>query len=462
MSITAKLSKTDLIKLAINVLIPVMILLVPTNDVFSVQLRLYLAITMLAILAFAFEVISTTVVALLLPILYTLFNLAPVGVVYSGFANSMLWMVLGGIMLADMANKTGLLRRIAYKCIIWTGGTYRGIIYGLAIAGVISTVLLAGNSVIPMAALGFGICVALNLTKNMAAAGIMLAAGMSCMLSSAFLFSPAPVMYAGMAGMLDTMANFGWTDYFTKQVVGIIYFVLVFLILERMCRPKEAINGKAYFLAEYEKLGKVTTEEWKAAAICILLLVAVLTVNVHKIPLMWCFAIIPLLAYLPGISLCDESDIRKTNFGMVFFIASCLSIGTVGTALGIGQIVSDLAMPILAGKSPSFVLLIIYIICVLLNFVMTPAAIAAAFSLPFATICLNLGINPQAFFLFETIALDQIFLPYEYVMYLVIFSFGIMTTMDFLKLLTMKFIIATLYIFLLLIPFWNFIGFLAV
>lgn len=51
---------------------------------------------------------------------------------------------------------------------------------------------------------------------------------------------------------------------------------------------------------------------------------------------MWCFALIPLLAYMPSIAICDGEDMKKTNFGMVMFIASCLSIGTVGTALGLG------------------------------------------------------------------------------------------------------------------------------
>lgn len=462
MSNESTMDRTAILKLAANVMIPIMIMFIPTNEILTPQLRLYFAITILAILAFALEIIDTTVTAILLPILYTLFNLAPINVVYSSFANSMVWMILGGIILADMANKTGLLRRIAYKCIILTGGSYAGIIWGLAIAGLISTILLAGNGVIPLAALAFGICKALNLNKNMAAAGIMMAAGLGCLLSGGFIFCPGgALMYSGFAGMTEVMASLSWMDYFLKQAVGVIYFVVMIFLVERMCRPKKGINEKAYFVAEYQKLGKVSVQEWKAAAICILLLLAVLTVDYHKISLMWCFALIPLLAYMPGIAICDSEDMRKTNFGMVLFISACLSIGTVGTALGIGRIVSELAMPVLAGKTPTMVLFFIYVVCVFLNFVMTPAAIAAAFSLPFATICINLGINPQAFFMFEVVALDQIFLPYEYVMYLVIFSFGVMSTKDFLKIASVKVVMATAYIFLLLIPYWKLIDFLS-
>lgn len=69
---------------------------------------------------------------------------------------------------------------------------------------------------------------------------------------------------------------------------------------------------------------------------------------------------------------------------MVFFSAACMSIGTVGTTLGIGQLVSELAIPILADKSFTVIFFFIYVLFVLLNFVMTPMAIAAAFSMPFA------------------------------------------------------------------------------
>lgn len=75
-----------------------------------------------------------------------------------------------------------------------------------------------------------------------------------------------------------------------------------------------------------------------------------------------------------------------------------MSIGTVGATLGIGELVSQIVLPILSDKSFSFVFFFIHILFVLLNFVMTPVAIGAAFSLPFAQICIDLGINPIAFF----------------------------------------------------------------
>lgn len=450
-------SKTAVIKMIVTLATPLMICMIPTNEMFTPQIRLFLAITLAAILAYAFEQFDQTLVSILLPIAYTLFKVTDVSVAFSSWSNNVVWMTLGGLMLADMALKSGFLQRLALKCIILTGGTYRGIIWGLAISGLILCILLAGQGYIPMAALAFGICTALGIKQTKEAAGIMLAAVFSSVLAGTFIFNTGPVMYASFAGM---QMNIGWIDYFLKQPVGVIYFIVMFTILEKLCRPKNGLNGKEYFQAEYAKLGKIKTEEIKALTICILLLIFLLTTKLHGISVMWGFALFPLIAYLPGIGFCTSEDMRKTNFGMAFFLAACMSIGTVGTSLGIGQLVSAVTMPYIEGKSISFVFFVIYILCIVLNFLMTPLAIAAAFSLPFAQIMVNMGVNPDAFFLFETIALDQIFLPYEYVVYLVVFSFGAMRMQDFVKLMSIKAVVATIYIFCLLLPFWKLIGFL--
>lgn len=447
----------DIVKMLLTIGIPIAVMLIPTNELFSAQIRLYLAVTLVAILAFAFENFNQTLVALALPFAYTLLNVAPAQVVYSPWSTNIVWMILGGIMLADMATKAGLLKRIAYKTIVCTGGTYKGIIWGLSIAGIAATLLLSGNGIIPMATVAFGICNALELGKSKESAGVMLAATFGCIISGNFLFNSGPIMYAGFANMEMSLT---WIEYFTKQAVGVVYFIAVMFILERMCRPKESLNGKQYFVEQYQLLGKATAMEIKAALICILLLTFLVTGNIHKIPVIWGFGFIPLLAYLPGINICDADDMVKTNFGMTFFVAACMAIGTVGSSLGIGQIVAQMMTPVLTGQSTTLIFFLTYIVFVGLNFVMTPVAIAAAFTGPFVGIFSAMGINPEAFVLFEVVALDQIFLPYEYVMYLVVFSFGVMHIKDFVKLLGVKFICATIYIFCLLIPYWKLIGFL--
>ena len=53
-------SRNDLIKLAITVLLPLFIFLGPTNDVFTADFRLFLVITLIAIISFATDSLPQT------------------------------------------------------------------------------------------------------------------------------------------------------------------------------------------------------------------------------------------------------------------------------------------------------------------------------------------------------------------------------------------------------------------
>lgn len=286
-------------------------------------------------------------------------------------------------------------------------------------------------------------------------------AAFSCMLPGWFLFTPIFYLYGSFASAAIGTPHFAWLDFFTKQWPCFFAFVLVLFLITKLCRPKEAISGKAYFKQEYQSLGKLSVAEIKAIIVCLLLLGFIMTTDIHGISAMWGFAVIPLLLYLPGIGIAEEHDLEKTNFSMPIFVVACMSIGTVGASLGLGKIFSDLALPLLTGKSVTFVFFFIYILCVLLNFLMTPIAIAAAFTLPLCEICMQLGINTNALLLFLLQALDQVFLPYEYVMYLVAFSFGVMELKHFVQLMSMKFLVNIIFMFAILLPYWHLIGFIA-
>lgn len=139
---------------------------------------------------------------------------------------------------------------------------------------------------------------------------------------------------------------------------------------------------KKYFQEQYALLGKMTIEEKKGAVACLLLLVALLTLDYHKIEAAWCFVMIAMLLFLPGMNIGTKEDLVNTDYGFLFFATACMSIGTVASGLGIGKIVSDLSLPYLVDKSPTFFLLFVWLLCVALNFILTPLAITAAFALP--------------------------------------------------------------------------------
>ena len=53
---------------------------------------------------------------------------------------------------------------------------------------------------------------------------------------------------------------------------------------------------------------------------------------------------------------------------------------------------------------------------------------------------------------------DAVFLPYEYVPYLIAYSFGVISMQDFLKLSVMKFFVVLIGLLVLMLPYWLLVG----
>lgn len=77
-----RMSKSEMIKWAAAILIPAMILLIPTSATLTTDIKIFLVITSFCLMLVAFEVIDILIPSLILPMMYTLFNLAPANVVF--------------------------------------------------------------------------------------------------------------------------------------------------------------------------------------------------------------------------------------------------------------------------------------------------------------------------------------------------------------------------------------------
>ena len=165
--------------------------------------------------------------------------------------------------------------------------------------------------------------------------------------------------------------------------------------------------------------------------------------------------------FSPGLKVADGADLRKVDWNMIFFAAGCLSIGMVAGTIGIGDLIGSFAVPVMEGKSHTLVLFLVYIGYFLLNFIMTPMAINVTFAMPLAQVAHDIGLNPVALYILMNEASDQIIMPYETVIYLIYFSFGMMRMKDFIKFYSVKTLVHILFTFLLLIPWWKFTGFLS-
>ena len=464
MAVDLKKEKRDagsLVKWFCTLGVPLMILLLPVSEAFSRDIKIFLAITVAASMSFAFENIDQTLVAILLPGLYIICKLAPSAVVLSPWTQNIPWMVLGGFLLADTLGEIGLLKRVAYKCIIWTGCTYNGILYGLVIAGVLLNFMVPGKLALPFAALSYGICTALELGKSKESAGIMLAAAMGALMPPQ-MFAFNPTFFILVNGGLEATGplELSWWGFFFNNAVGIVFILFMTFVASRVFKPAAPISGKVYFRDEYKKLGGMSSKEKKAIVVVLALFLALITNKWHGVDAGWCFALIPLVMFFPGVNIGIKQDIEKLNFSLVVFVASCLTIGTVSGAIGIGQIISAFVMPYMQNSGPLALIAIVWVIAAGFNFLLTPLAEIAALTVPILQITLDMGISPYPVLYAFQQGLDQIIFPYEYFNYLFLFSFGLIASKDFMKFFAVKMGLNFLFVLIIAVPYWLLIGLL--
>ena len=443
----------------VNILVPLSMFLVPIGDVFTAQVRMYFVITLFFIFALIFNNLNITLIGIMMPVCYVVLGVSKAGTAFSSFGNHVIWLVLASFMLSDMMVKVGVAKRLVYKCMILTGGTYRGILFGVTIAAIVLTLVIPGKVHFLLAPLCYSLIQTLDFGKSSEAAGIMMTSAFACSTAGLFMYGTNIVM---MEELCASVYNYSlpWLDYITKNLPTIAFLFIMVLIFSVMYKPKEKIQNKEFFVEEYKKLGGFSRDEKITVAVCLLLVATLLTSSMHGIQIGWCFILCASIFFLPIVGIGNEQDLKRLNYGFVIFLAACFTIGNVASELKIGQMLCDVLLPYLTGRSTTFILMTMWVIGVILNVFMTPNAIIASMTLPFATIALNLGINPEAVYFIMLSSYDQLFFPYESGVYLIHFGFGVMTMKHFMKGMYLKMALTFLFLIVILIPFWNLVGFL--
>ena len=164
--------------------------------------------------------------------------------------------------------------------------------------------------------------------------------------------------------------------------------------------------------------------------------------------------------YMPGINIGSQDDLKQVNLSLVLFVAACTGIGSVSSELNIGQLIADMVIPMLQNTNKLGIIIIIWILAVIMNFMLTPLAAIAAFTVPIVQISLDLNINPLPIIYILNQGLDQLLLPYEKSEYLFAFSFNMLTMGQFLKFHGVKMLVNIIYIIAIAVPYWRIIGLL--
>lgn len=455
MDAPTKGSKTLGLKWLIAFAVPIALCFIPMSSDVTPEIRRFLVVTVWAILMFMFELRDTAIVSLAMIFGYILFQVVPIETALSAWMNTTVWMAIASFIIVNVVQKTKLLERLAYSLVIMTGGSYMGILFGIAIMSIVFCLLVPSTvtSMIVMA-IAYGLCRALKLEVGKASAGIMLTSIICFVEATNFLYVPQCIgLSASVVGVS--------VDYFTILKHNWVFIPLLFLmafVIGIVFKPEHPIGGREIFIEKKAALGSMDRDEKKTLAVLIAMVIYLFTVPWHGFDMVYGFIFGTVLLFIPHVGVGSSEDIEKVNMGTIIFFVSCMAIGSVGGAVGIGDLLAKISVPLLEGQSIYVFSALIWIIGVICNFFMTPLALMTILGGPFGTIAANLGISgyPVAYLL--SFAGNNLLFPYENTLFLICFIFGMVKMKDFIKIGAIKMVICLAYTLIIGVTYWNIIG----
>lgn len=459
-------NQKTIMKWCICVILGLLPLLVPLSETYTVQMQRFLIITVFGIAILAFELMNNFAVAIMLPTLWLLAGVCNYATAFSSWTNSTSMMMIGSMVLVAVYQKIGLLNRIGYWCIVRAGGTFTGIIWGLYFASLAIMLLGFSMPMILTYAFAYTLYKALGLKpSDRESIIIVLVTILGGVQSATYLYCPLTM------SLLNTSAqsvmpeiNIAWYQLiFYNCPTFFVSTLLVWATLKwyKIKIKNQGISGekgKEHFQDAYRKLGAISSAEKKGSIILILIAAFLFTQPFHNLDAAYAFMIAVVLFFVPGINIGDNETVKNVPWDNIFLIMAFLAVGSVGTQLGLNNIISNGLVPIISAMGPYWSVLGTFIMATVSNFILSPFAMLAVLPAPIAQYCIDAGFDflPHLYALYQ--AKDMVFLPYEYPTYLVLFAFGMVKMGDMIKICTVKSLVMLATFLVIFMPFWHFMG----
>ena len=458
----SNLSAALWIKWGISILLACSMLLIPETELMTQEIKLFLAITIFAIMLVIFDLTDSFVTGIILFMGYSISGITDKATVFSAWSNDVAWMVIGALVFAAILENTGIMTRCAYIIIRKTNGSYTKMLWGIYISALVVAFLTSVTGFPLFAPIIYGVCVGMGYKiGSREANGVVFAAMTGAVAPFAWVYNPINAgVGAAIVNIFDPNLTITWMSYL-KIGLPWFFFDLIWMVLITKVFFKSSVSvDTAYFENAYAKLGPVTLEQKKAAALTALVVGYLILSSFFGWTTTWAFSLLPWIAFIPGINLGSSQAIRKTNFSIVIFTVACLAIGNVGTAVGIGELISQTITPMLVGTSYLTYIAGVWLIATVANLLLTPVAVTTALGVPMMQIGVGLGIDPLATLFTMMMNTSNVFLPHENSAYLLYFAFGLFTMKDFLKYNSIRMGLHLIWMMAVIVPYWKIIGLL--
>ncbi|OGA26024.1 MAG: hypothetical protein A3I02_17080 [Betaproteobacteria bacterium RIFCSPLOWO2_02_FULL_67_26] len=346
---------------AVVVAIAVMVYVAPPPAGVSPEMMHAAALAVFTVGLWAAGTLPEHVVGLLFFMLAMALAVAPAQVVFSGFASATLWLVLGGLIMAEAVNRTGLAQRLAAALFDRYALSYPQLVAAVVVASIVLSflvpatvgrVLLLLPIVMALARrVGFehgstgynGLCLATIVATYQCGTAVLPANAPNLVLAGS-----AEALY----GVQITYAEYLWVQF---PVLGALKsFAIIAFVLWLFPAAARSAPGSG-------PAAPLTPEQRRMAGILAVSLFLWATDFLHGIKPGWIALAAGIACLLPRVGVMPATAFHEVRLGPYFYVAATLGLGLViqktGLSDGLGNLLHGV-LPLEAGAHfANFILL---------------------------------------------------------------------------------------------------------
>jgi di/tricarboxylate transporter len=311
----------------------------------------WLALSLFAIIWWAFGVCHPGFTALILLVSYVVMGVAPSDQVFGVWVTSLVWIVVGGYLIAYAVSESGLGKRISYMFILKFVNSYNGVIISCYVLGILLSLVIPHpfpRAFLLMTVFAAVIVAAKLPRRDAAQVGLAVFAGSA---STSMIFFTGDSILNPVAASFGAAAGghpIGWVTWFVYMGIPGLFATAITCATQLIFfRPsvKFAID-KSMLQKELDSLGAMTTKEKKTAFWVVVAIILWATSQVTKIDPGWTACLIAVALTFPVIGdVLDAKAWKSVDFGTLSFLTAALAIGTIGQYTGMNTWIVNHVFP---------------------------------------------------------------------------------------------------------------------
>lgn len=332
------MKKKQTIGFILGIALAVIVWFLPLKDI-SVSGQRCLAFSLLAVVWWATAVMHPGYTAITMLLGYVLSGVAPAGVVFGLWTKPLVYMIVGGYLIASAVKSSGLGKRLAYLYALKYITDYKSIIIGAYLLGFLLSFLIPHPW--PRSFMIIAVLAMLTRSANMPkedSANIGLAVfASSCATSTVLLTGDATLNLAAVElGGLEP-EYLTWLKWMV--VPGIAASVLMLILQFMIYKPKAQFSlNKEEVRQELAALGPWTPVEKRCLFWILVAVVVWATDSIHHINASWVALGCAIVLALPKIGgVLNPGSWNDVPIATLFFLTAALGIGTVGAYMAQGD-----------------------------------------------------------------------------------------------------------------------------